>query len=181
MSGVSTGTPIALNAVVQLTDTSSWLSLTVPVPINFITFDSVTGNVKRGDGVTLYANLPVLLNLNQLISLATTVADLMSGTQPYVQESLDYYVGGGTDQNSATPLITQVCLLNGPGTLFRLPQWPTKTKLRCFNLTEGSVPVSIYPDEGSQFYNMMIDQPYVQDANAVNTFWRISDTVWLID
>lgn len=70
MSG-SSGTPATINAVIQFSGATgaTWSNLTTPVPNGLITIESDTKVMKRGDGVTLYANLPVFFDLNSLITL----------------------------------------------------------------------------------------------------------------
>ncbi len=76
MSGTTTtGSPATINAVIQFSGATgaTWTNLTVPVPSGLITIESDTGIMKRGDGVTLYSNLPVFFNLSTLTTLMSNV------------------------------------------------------------------------------------------------------------
>ena len=58
-----------------------WDDISVPIPNGLVVYAIDTTAIKIGDGVTLYANLPVRLALNSIITLADTVAALQtSGT-----------------------------------------------------------------------------------------------------
>src|ERR1700692_2134181 len=72
MSGTTGGsTPAPINAVIQFSGATgaTWSNLTTPVPNGLVTIESDTGILKRGDGVTLYAQLPVFFNLSTLTQL----------------------------------------------------------------------------------------------------------------
>lgn len=80
------GNPATVNAVIQFTGATGavWTNLTTPVPNGIVTIESDTGIMKRGDGVTLYANLPTFFNLSTLTTLMTgtvqkTAAAALSG------------------------------------------------------------------------------------------------------
>ncbi len=73
MSG--TGNLSIVNAVTQFVNASqaTWNSVSVPIPNGMVIYASDTTVLKMGDGITLYANLPALLTLNQLTSLVNSV------------------------------------------------------------------------------------------------------------
>ena len=52
-----------------------WRGLTQPVPNGVLTVESDTGIVKRGDGVTPYAELPVFFNAHYLQDVAASVEE----------------------------------------------------------------------------------------------------------
>lgn len=53
---------------------ASWNSITVPIPSGLLVYATDTTNIKIGDGVTLYANLPTSVNLATLIADYSSVS-----------------------------------------------------------------------------------------------------------
>ena len=53
-----------------------WDTVTVPIPANLVVYATDTTALKIGDGVTLYANLPVKFYLNSLTTLVDQIAAL---------------------------------------------------------------------------------------------------------
>lgn len=51
-----------------------WNNLTIPLPSGVVVFEHETGAVKMGDGESLYAELPVLFNLNDIVNIMATLA-----------------------------------------------------------------------------------------------------------
>lgn len=78
---MTTGNPATINACLQFTGATAavWANLTTPLPNGLVTIESDTGIMKRGDGVTLYANLPVFFNLS---TLTTLMSGVVSKTAP---------------------------------------------------------------------------------------------------
>lgn len=65
--------PSNLNTITQFVNTNQahWASSTEPVPYGLLIYDPTTTILKRGDGVTLYANLPVLFSLSSIPTLTS--------------------------------------------------------------------------------------------------------------
>ena len=95
--------PAAINAVIQFTGATGavWTNLTTPIPNGLVTIESDTGIMKRGDGVTLYANLPLFFNLS-------TLTTLMNNT---VQK------GAGAAQSGDLVTTTKLFAINAAGTV----------------------------------------------------------------
>ena len=53
---------------------ADWEATTQPVPNNVLLVAMDTGDVKRGNGVALYADLPVLFNVNDVVEFMTLLA-----------------------------------------------------------------------------------------------------------
>jgi hypothetical protein len=53
-----------------------WNTITIPIPTGMVVYAVDTTVLKMGDGVTLYAALPVLLTLNQIVTLNNQVNTL---------------------------------------------------------------------------------------------------------
>lgn len=67
---------------------TEWNASTVPLGDGLFAIETDTGNVKVGDGHTLFVNLPVLFNMNEIISMAATV-QIMAGTIATLQSRID--------------------------------------------------------------------------------------------
>lgn len=67
-----------INAITQFVGGTQavWNSVTVPVPQGLVVYATDTTVVKIGDGITLYANLPVLFTLSSITSLTETINGL---------------------------------------------------------------------------------------------------------
>ncbi len=65
-----------VNAVTQFINATqaTWNNVTIPVPQGMVVYASDTTVIKMGDGSTLYANLPSLFTLNQIINLSNSLA-----------------------------------------------------------------------------------------------------------
>lgn len=74
-------TPQTINSMIQFTGATGavWNNLTTPVPNGIVTVESDTGILKRGDGVTLYANLPIFFNLSTLVTLMGNTVQKTAG------------------------------------------------------------------------------------------------------
>lgn len=57
---------------------SSWNQTTVPVPQGVLIYASDTTVLKLGDGKTLYADLPVLLTLSQLVNIQSQLVSMQA-------------------------------------------------------------------------------------------------------
>jgi len=53
-----------------------WNTITIPIPLGLVVYAIDTTAVKMGDGVTLYAELPILFTLSSIITLTEQVAAL---------------------------------------------------------------------------------------------------------
>lgn len=75
---------VTLGPVQQLTGvfqkfggtSTAWNDLGVPLPINVVVIASDTLDIKIGNGVDTYANLPVWLNLQDLLDIGDTLQSL---------------------------------------------------------------------------------------------------------
>ena len=57
-----------------------WDDISVPIPVGLVVYAVDTTALKMGDGVTLYADLPVLFALNSIITIAEEIAALQAGS-----------------------------------------------------------------------------------------------------
>jgi len=74
--------PSVIEQVVQIVGATAadWTSTTQPLPNNVLVIAMDTGDVKRGNGVALYSDLPVLFNVNDIVEFMT----LLAGKAPLV-------------------------------------------------------------------------------------------------
>lgn len=98
---MSTGNLKRVEAITQFVGgtAAEWNNVLVPVPDRVLVIAIDTGEVKMGDGVRLYVNLPVLFNIQQIITMRTelTAVQAVIGTDPSVnlpdiQAALDQLV-----------------------------------------------------------------------------------------
>lgn len=86
-----------IRGLIQYTGATSddWTSVSVPLPLGMVTLASDTGDIKIGDGESLYAALPATFNLKTLqkAALAYDIA----------QEALTLARNGGGGGGSVTP------------------------------------------------------------------------------
>lgn len=70
-----------ISAIVQYLKaaTSDWNNLNTPVPADALIIDQETLDIKIGDGTTLFRNLPVKVNVNNILSLYETVISKADG------------------------------------------------------------------------------------------------------
>jgi hypothetical protein len=61
---------------------STWNTLSIPVPKSMVVYAADTTAIKIGDGETLYAELPVIATLSQLLQLATARPGCAQATWP---------------------------------------------------------------------------------------------------
>lgn len=66
------GTPQIIDQIVQFTGATAteWADVLIPIPDRMMVLDA-DGNIKRGDGVTLWVDLPVLFNADVIAEYAT--------------------------------------------------------------------------------------------------------------
>ena len=179
MSGFSSGSIVTLTSITQLMDGASWTAMTSPIPNHMLTLDAITGEVKRGDGVTLYADLPTIFNVNSIIALSDTLSALQTDFN-YSIKSTNDYSGSGTTQDTATLLSSGNCFLIGPNTHpnFRLPAWPQGTEVRVINLIDTTTVANIYPDDSAAIGTLSTNTPITLDANVSTLFIRRSSILW---
>ena len=79
MSGLGGTSLSVINAITQFVGgtTATWNDVTVPIPDGLWIYASDTTNLKKGDGVHLYADLPVEFTLSSLLAI-------LSGSGGYV-------------------------------------------------------------------------------------------------
>lgn len=67
-------TTAPISAVVQYQNgtASDWSETTTPVPLGMVIIASDTGEIKMGDGETLYASLPVLITIKRILSCVSS-------------------------------------------------------------------------------------------------------------
>ncbi len=67
---------VVIDAITQFLNSTqaSWNSILIPIPQGLVVYAVDTTVVKMGDGVTLYAQLPVLFTLSQIIALTAEEA-----------------------------------------------------------------------------------------------------------
>ena len=72
-----------INTITQFLNGSQavWNNITIPIPLGLVVYAIDTTAVKIGDGVTLYADLPVWFTLNSIGTLAQEVETLMAEIQ----------------------------------------------------------------------------------------------------
>lgn len=65
-----------IQAITQFVNTSQadWNSVNIPIPAGLVVFTPADDAVKVGDGVTLYADLPVAFYFSQLTDLLASIA-----------------------------------------------------------------------------------------------------------
>ncbi|CAM6000867.1 unnamed protein product [Sphagnum balticum] len=76
MTTVSTPSNLQIiDSIVQFVNggASDWASLNLPVPAKTVIYASDTKDVKIGDGTSLYAALPVAFNLNDILTIMSTL------------------------------------------------------------------------------------------------------------
>ena len=89
-----------INAVTQFVGGTQavWNDITLPIPEGLVVYAVDTTALKLGDGSTLYADLPVLFNLNTLTTkLSGFRTQLSSDTTLYVVQSGSDITGNGSN------------------------------------------------------------------------------------
>lgn len=152
-----------------------WRGLTQPVPDGVLTIESDTGIVKRGDGVTLYPQLPVFFNAlylqdvansvelaqAQAVAAAQSAAAAVAASQRAQAGSL---LSAHTSDLTPTPLTGLGALPSGIATqaIFgMLTALNTTTgDVACWNIlvsvgrkTLGADPVLLGSPDGGEYYN----------------------------
>jgi hypothetical protein len=83
MSAPVAGAPnlTVIDAVTQFVGGTQtvWNSVTIPIPAGLVVYAVDTTVIKIGDGITLYANLPVLFTLNTLLATLIEMNAFLSG------------------------------------------------------------------------------------------------------
>jgi len=99
---MSMSTPIVIQGIFQRLNATQadWNNTSVPIPYGLITIDSSTGIIKIGDGVTLYANLKTLCNINDYINLFNILNSKADTTNATFTESCNV-PDLATDNNSS--------------------------------------------------------------------------------
>lgn len=117
----SSDIPSNLNTITQFINTNQayWASTTEPVPDGLLIYDPATTELRRGDGVTLYANLPILFSLSSIptlitesttntssLSSATTTATTLTGEYSTILADIQTSTSGlaGSPMTVATDL-----------------------------------------------------------------------------
>ena len=73
-----------------------WNNISIPIPSGVVVYAVDTTVVKMGDGVTLYAALPVLFTINSIITLSQEISAFL--------ENENNNTGGGTGGGSSVTL-----------------------------------------------------------------------------